>query len=81
MLIATALQVFVQEFRSNRVHQKSETAGSFLTRLSGFTFSFGLVVHAAHAARWHWWSLFLFRNFRDQCFGGEQQTSDRRRVL
>jgi Histidine kinase-, DNA gyrase B-, and HSP90-like ATPase len=31
-----------------------------------------LVVHAAHSARWHWGSFFLFRNLRDQCFGGGQ---------
>ena len=43
--------------------------------------SFGLVIHAAHAARWHWRSFFLFRNLGDECFGGEQQARDRRGVL
>src|SRR5438874_10995684 len=42
---------------------------------------FGSIVHTAHAARWHWRSLFLFRNLRDQCFGGEQQARDGRGVL
>ena len=42
----------------------SKTAGPFLTRLFEFILSFGLVIHAAHAARWHWRSFFLFRNLR-----------------
>jgi hypothetical protein len=33
---------------------QSETAGPFRVRLFEFILSFGLVVHAAHAARWHW---------------------------
>jgi hypothetical protein len=28
------------------------------------------IIHAAHSARSHWRSFFLFRNLRDQCFGG-----------
>src|SRR5439155_2075752 len=30
---------------------------------------------------WHWRSFFLFRNLRDQCFGGEQQARDGRGIL
>src|SRR5205807_7333026 len=59
----------------------SKTAGPFRVRLFEFILSFGLVIHAAHAARWHWRSFFLLRNLRDQCFGGEQQARDRRCVL
>src|SRR5881275_1746955 len=43
--------------------------------------SFDLVVHTAHAAWRHRRSFFLFRNLRDQCFGGEQQARDGRGVL
>jgi len=56
---------------------RSKTAGAFRLRLFEFTFSFGLVIHAAHATRWHWirlrmatarqGSFFLFRNLGDQC--------------
>src|SRR5436309_6425942 len=60
---------------------KSKTAGPFLTRLFEFIVSLGSIIHAAHAARWHRRSLFLFRNLRDQCFGGEQQARDGRGVL
>ena len=35
-----------------------------------------LVIHAAHAARWHWRSFFLFGKLRYQCFGGQQQARD-----
>src|SRR5262245_41817271 len=62
-------------------NQSSKTAGPFRVRLFEFILSFGLVIHAAHAARWHWRSFFLLRNFRDQCFRGEQQAADGRGVL
>src|SRR5205823_1779694 len=39
------------------------------------------IIHAAHSARRHRRSFFLFRNLRDQCFGGEQQARDGRSVL
>src|SRR5947208_1024866 len=75
-------------------YRLNKTAGPFRVRLFEFILSFGLapkffgvsaetasIIHAAHAARWHWRSLFLFRNLRDQRFGGEQQAGDGRGVL
>src|SRR4029077_4089763 len=59
----------------------SKTAGPFRVRLFEFILLFGLVIHAAHSARWHWRSFFLFRNLRDQCFGGKQQARNGRCVL
>ena len=64
----------------------NKTAGPFRVRLFEFILLFRLseirfAIHAAHAARWHWRSFFLFRNLRDQCFGGEQQARDGRGVL
>src|SRR5262249_41583843 len=63
-------------------HPESKTAEPLRARLLvNCRFGYRLVIHAAHATRWHWRSFFLFRNFRDQCFGGEQQTADGRGVL
>src|SRR5262245_2577170 len=65
-----------------RVTTKSKTAEPLRARLFvNYCFGCRLIIHAAHAARWHWRSLFLFRNLRDQCFGGEQQARDGRGVL
>src|SRR4029077_8617154 len=66
---------------NERIICQYKTAGPFRVRLFEFILSFGLIIHAAHAAWWHWRSFFLFRNLRDQCFGGEQQARDRRSVL
>src|SRR5439155_25852998 len=60
---------------------ENKTAGLFRVRLFEFILSFGLVIHSAHAARWHWRRFFLFRNLGDQCFGGEQEARDGRCVL
>src|SRR5262245_5183239 len=70
-------------YRSQPDHApaRCKTAGAFRLRLFEFILLFGLVIHAAHSARRHWRSFFLFRNFRDQCFGGEQQARDGRCVL
>src|SRR5438874_7251343 len=61
---------------------KSKTAEPFRARLFvNCCFGCRLVIHSAHAARRHRRSFFLFRNLRDQCFGGEQQARDGRCVL
>src|SRR5438094_6392311 len=60
----------------------SKTAEPLRARLFvNCCFGCRLVIHAAHTAWWHWRSFFLFRNLRDQCFGGEQQSRDGRCVL
>jgi hypothetical protein len=51
----------------------TNSRASFEARLSQFILSFGLVVHAAHAATHAWRhrrSFFLFRHLRDDGFGG-----------
>jgi hypothetical protein len=61
---------------------ESKTAEPLRARLfANCCFGCRLVVHPAHAARWHRRSLFLFRNLGDQCFGGEQQARYGRCVL
>src|SRR5438876_3151144 len=62
--------------------KKTKTAEPFRARLLvNCCLDFGLVIHAAHSAWRHRRSFFLFRNLRDQCFGGEQQARDGRGVL
>src|SRR6266498_4114171 len=65
-----------------RRKQLSKTAEPLRARLFvNCCFGCRLVIHAAHAARWHRRSFFLFRNLRHECFGGEQQARDGRGVL
>src|SRR5581483_11630594 len=58
----------------SRFLSKTRTRASALHRLVH-------IAHAAAVAAWHRSALLLFRDFRNQRFGGQHQAGDRSRVL